>query len=136
MRANNSIYKKANKTDIHEIPYILLKVALNTINLTLQKTISNLLLRFARLVGALSIIHTKGILRRLLAKFRSRMNTIKCDNSKTNGLHRRILTIYSWTIFYITTLMCVKWKYAVTFENIFRAPLKKTNTTVCMINAW
>lgn len=41
------------------------------------------------------IIHTKGILRRLLAKFRSRMNTIKCDNSKTNGLHRRILTIYS-----------------------------------------
>ena len=56
------------------------------------------------------IIHTKGILRRLLAKFRSRMNTIKCDNSKTNGLHRRILTIYSWTIFYISTLMCVKYR--------------------------
>jgi hypothetical protein len=55
------------------------------------------------------IIHTKGILRRLLAKFRSRMNTIKCENSKTNGLHRRILTIYSWTIFYISTLMCVKY---------------------------
>jgi len=55
------------------------------------------------------IIHTKGILRRLLAKFRSRMNTIKCDNSKTKGLHRRILTIYSWTIFYILTIMCMKY---------------------------
>ncbi|CAG2211052.1 unnamed protein product [Mytilus edulis] len=40
------------------------------------------------------IIHTRGFCRKLLGKFRSRMNKIKSDRSASSGVRRRILTIY------------------------------------------
>ena len=56
-----------NKTDCHDITEILLKVALNTINLTLKPTNQNIVfIGYDFLIGYLSIVSTKLVLKRFM----------------------------------------------------------------------